>query len=168
MDDQQQDEQGDAPVGRAVRARARRAYGGRTAVTTSLRPTTGTDKPTASSAATPARTQAASTTRTTTAGVDTRVVPVTNEVTRTAWFRSQRIKRWNRPYAALLVVTDFLCAVAASLLAISQLDQSVSGFSSLAQMYTIALVLLPVGWRSEEPRLNSSHITISYAVFCLK
>jgi len=146
MDDQQQDEQGDAPVGRAVRARARRAYGGRTAVTTSLRPTTGTDKPTASSAATPARTQAASTTRTTTAGVDTRVVPVTNGVTRTAWFRTQRINRWHRPYAALLVVTDFLCAVAASLLAISQLDQSVSGFSSLAQMYTIALVLLPVGW----------------------
>ncbi len=113
MDDQQQDEQGDAPVGRAVRAR---------------------------------RTQAASTTRTTTAGVDTRVVPVTNGVTRTAWFRTQRINRWHRPYAALLVVTDFLCAVAASLLAISQLDQSVSGFSSLAQMYTIALVLLPVGW----------------------
>src|SRR5699024_11720526 len=36
---------------------------------------------------------------------------------------------------------------------------------------SLALVLkkrLELGKRSEEPRLNSSHVSISYAVFCLK
>src|SRR5919198_161505 len=143
MDDQQQDEQGDAPV---ERARARRADGGRTAVTTSLRPTTGTDKPSGMSAATSGRPQPAGIPRPSTAGVDTRVVPVTNGVTRTAWFRTHRINRWHRPYAAILVLTDFTCAVLASLLAIAWFPQAIAGFSNREQMYTIALALLPLGW----------------------
>ncbi|MGH3728844.1 MAG: sugar transferase [Micromonosporaceae bacterium] len=69
-----------------------------------------------------------------------------NGVTRTGWFRAQRVNRWHRPYAGILVVTDVLCAVAASLLAIRLWDQAVAGFSSAAQMYQIGLVLLPLGW----------------------
>ena len=81
------------------------------------------------------------------AGVDTRVIPVPSGVTRSAWFRStRRVARWNRTYAAILVVTDFLCAVAASLLAIAYWPQADAGFATTNQMYLIGLVLLPLGW----------------------
>src|SRR5690625_6019332 len=31
----------------------------------------------------------------------------------------------------------------------------------------IHMAYLPIAWRSEEHRLNSSHVAISYAVYCL-
>ncbi|MGH3647791.1 MAG: sugar transferase [Micromonosporaceae bacterium] len=106
--------------------------------------TTSLQRPPAATAGSTAPTTARGRART--AGVDTRVVPVTNGVTRTAWFRNQRINRWHRPYAALLLLTDFLCAAGASMLAIWWLPQAVAGFRSLDQMYWIGLVLLPLGW----------------------
>ncbi|MGH3735445.1 MAG: sugar transferase [Micromonosporaceae bacterium] len=84
--------------------------------------------------------------RSRTAGVSIGGPPAANGVTRSLWFRNHRINRWHRPYAALLVVLDFLSAVAASRLAIWQWDQAVAGFASTAQMYLIGLVLLPLGW----------------------
>ncbi|MGH3712076.1 MAG: sugar transferase [Micromonosporaceae bacterium] len=73
-------------------------------------------------------------------------MPAPNGVTRTAWFRNQRINRWHWPYAGILLVTDFGCAVAASLVAIAYLPQAVAGFQSVEQMYNIGLGLLPLGW----------------------
>ena len=70
----------------------------------------------------------------------------TTGVTRSLWARSQRLNRWHQPYAAVLVVTDFLCALGASLLAIWYWPQAVAGFEDAEQMRLIGLVLLPLGW----------------------
>jgi exopolysaccharide biosynthesis polyprenyl glycosylphosphotransferase len=80
------------------------------------------------------------------AAVTTREVKETNGVTRSAWFRSQRISRWHQPYAAILVLTDFICAVAASILAVTKWPQAAAGFATPEQMYLIGMVLLPLGW----------------------
>jgi exopolysaccharide biosynthesis polyprenyl glycosylphosphotransferase len=72
--------------------------------------------------------------------------PETNGVTRSAWFRSQRISRWHQPYAAILVLVDFICAVAASVLAVTKWPQAVAAFGATERMYLIGMVLLPLGW----------------------
>lgn len=116
-------------------------------MTTSLRRSAsdGTATHTASSGPGPGQTESRAKPRT--AGVDTRVAPVTSGVTRSAWFRSSRpIARWPRTYAATLMVTDFLCAVAASIIAIALWPQADAGFATTNQMYLIGMLLLPLGW----------------------
>ncbi|HEX2417534.1 MAG TPA: sugar transferase, partial [Micromonosporaceae bacterium] len=67
-------------------------------------------------------------------------------VTRSGWFRPQRISRWHQPYAAVLVLTDFICAVLASVLAVTKWPQAVAAFVTTERMYLIGMVLLPLGW----------------------
>src|SRR5690349_6715110 len=47
-------------------------------------------------------------------------------------------------------------------------DEQGQWLSSSSQPAMMAIMLEQLGLRSEETRLNSSHVEISYAVFCLK
>jgi exopolysaccharide biosynthesis polyprenyl glycosylphosphotransferase len=70
-----------------------------------------------------------------------------NGVPRSTWFRNRRRATWYRPYAALLVVFDYLAVTLASFTAISTLDRATSGFQSQPGLFSlIAYVLLPLGW----------------------
>ncbi len=81
------------------------------------------------------------------AGIDTRAIPVAKGVTRSGLFRQhRRISRWHRPYAVILLITDFLSAAGAGLLAISETPHPEAGFDSINEVYLIGLVLLPLGW----------------------
>ncbi|HKE66982.1 MAG TPA: sugar transferase [Micromonosporaceae bacterium] len=63
------------------------------------------------------------------------------------WFRRRRLSRWYRPYAMVLVVTDFVAAALASLTATSQLSKATSGFRDApGRFQLIAYVLLPMAW----------------------
>jgi exopolysaccharide biosynthesis polyprenyl glycosylphosphotransferase len=72
---------------------------------------------------------------------------VPNGIPRSAWFRTRRRATWYRPYAALLVVFDYLAVALASFTAITSLDQSRAGFEHQVGLFNlIAYVLLPLGW----------------------
>lgn len=116
-------------------------------MTTSLqRPVTGSTAPMTPESAPLPRPDLGATRHVAAAAVTTHQPLETNGVTRSAWFRAHRINRWHRPYAAILVATDFFCAVAASLFAVTKWPQAVAGFSSPEAMYLIGMLLLPLGW----------------------
>src|SRR5690606_29391878 len=58
-----------------------------------------------------------------------------NGVPRTTWFRHiPRMSTWHRPYAAALLVLDFVAVALASLTAISLFPQADSGFESFTAL----------------------------------
>jgi exopolysaccharide biosynthesis polyprenyl glycosylphosphotransferase len=75
------------------------------------------------------------------------IIPNPNGVSRSAWFRTRRVSRWHRSYAALLVAADFVAVVLADLTATLQLDQANSGFQHHAGLFRLMVyLLLPVVW----------------------
>ncbi|MEV6514199.1 sugar transferase [Micromonospora chalcea] len=75
--------------------------------------------------------------------------PSHNGVPRSAWARARRrVSRWHRPYILFLLLLDFGAAALASFLAVQIFEQADSGFrnSPQAWFYTVAFVLLPLGW----------------------
>ncbi|MBB5110606.1 exopolysaccharide biosynthesis polyprenyl glycosylphosphotransferase [Micromonospora echinospora] len=75
--------------------------------------------------------------------------PSHNGVPRSAWARARRrVSRWHRPYIVFLLLLDFGAAALASFLAVQIFEQADSGFrnSPQAWFYTVAFVLLPLGW----------------------
>ena len=77
-----------------------------------------------------------------------------NGVPRSTWFRQvPRMSTWHRPYAAVLLVLDFVAVAVASLTAIAMFEQAASGFEGYTgQILTrqlfdlVAYVGLPLGW----------------------
>jgi exopolysaccharide biosynthesis polyprenyl glycosylphosphotransferase len=70
-----------------------------------------------------------------------------NGVPRSAWQRTRRASTWHRPYAALLVVMDFIAAALADYTAIWRFEQAQAGFQQDEQLFRlIAFVLMPLGW----------------------
>ena len=77
-----------------------------------------------------------------------------NGVPRTTWFRHiPRMSTWHRPYAATLLVLDYLAVALASFTAISLFPQADSGFESFTALILsrqvfelVAYVGMPVGW----------------------
>src|SRR2546421_724689 len=51
-----------------------------------------------------------------------------NGVPRSAWFRNRRISTWHRPYAAILLVLDYLAVALANFTTIALYNKSQSGF----------------------------------------
>jgi exopolysaccharide biosynthesis polyprenyl glycosylphosphotransferase len=75
------------------------------------------------------------------------IVPPANGVPRSAWFRNRRMSTWHRPYAATLVVLDYVAVALANLTTISLLEKAASGFQDERALFnTIAYVLLPLAW----------------------
>ena len=79
------------------------------------------------------------------------ITPGPNGVLRSPWGRrAQRISTWHRGYIGLLVLSDFVAAMLASLTAISLFGQAISGFDvferGVSLFYTVAYVLLPLCW----------------------
>jgi exopolysaccharide biosynthesis polyprenyl glycosylphosphotransferase len=73
--------------------------------------------------------------------------PTANGVPRSAWFRNRRLSTWHRPYAATLVVLDFVAVALANLTTISLLEKAASGFQDQRALFnTIAYLLLPLAW----------------------
>ncbi len=81
---------------------------------------------------------------------------VANGIPRSAWIRTRRLSTWHRPYAAGLLVLDYIAVVLADLTASTQLNQATSGFAPtpghpeipdrLALFNLIIYVLLPAAW----------------------
>jgi len=70
-----------------------------------------------------------------------------NGIPRSAWFRARRLSTWHRPYAAVLVVLDYLAVALANFTTISLLGQAASGFQNERDLFnTIAYLFLPLAW----------------------
>ena len=70
-----------------------------------------------------------------------------NGVPRSAWFRNRRLSTWHRPYAAALIVLDFIGVALANLTTVSRLGQATSGFQHQHTLFNaIAYLLLPLAW----------------------
>jgi exopolysaccharide biosynthesis polyprenyl glycosylphosphotransferase len=71
-----------------------------------------------------------------------------NGVPRTNWFRAvPRLSTWHRPYAAVLLMLDYLATALASLTVISFFNQADSGFQDAPQIFSlVAYLALPLGW----------------------
>src|SRR5207248_2662355 len=68
-------------------------------------------------------------------------------VPRSAWFRNRRLSTWHRPYAAALIVLDFIGVALANLTTVSRLGQATSGFQHQHTLFNaIAYLLLPLAW----------------------
>ena len=75
------------------------------------------------------------------------IVPPSNGVARSAWFRARRISTWHRPYATILLVLDYAAVALANLTTVSMLGQAPSGFQNQRALFnTIAYVFLPLAW----------------------
>jgi exopolysaccharide biosynthesis polyprenyl glycosylphosphotransferase len=75
------------------------------------------------------------------------IVPQSNGVPRTAWFRARRLSTWHRAYAGVLIGLDYLAVVLADLTATTQLDQATSGFKNSAGLFRATVyLLLPLAW----------------------
>jgi exopolysaccharide biosynthesis polyprenyl glycosylphosphotransferase len=71
----------------------------------------------------------------------------TNGIPRSAWFRNRRLSTWHRPYAAVLLVLDFLAVTLANLTTISLYEKSPSGFQDRPELFNlIAYLFLPLAW----------------------
>jgi len=72
---------------------------------------------------------------------------VANGVPRSAWIRTRRLATWHRPYAAGLLVLDYVAVVLADLIAATQLNQATSGFThKLGLFNAIIFLFLPLAW----------------------
>jgi exopolysaccharide biosynthesis polyprenyl glycosylphosphotransferase len=72
-----------------------------------------------------------------------------NGVPRSNWFRpTPRLATWHRPYAASLIVLDYLATALASFTAIAIFEQAKSGFvqHSPQVFLAVAYIGLPIGW----------------------
>ena len=71
-----------------------------------------------------------------------------NGVPRSSWLRSvRRASTWHRPYAVLLLLTDYAATALASFTAISMFAQADAGFQHSPTLFTlVAYLLLPVTW----------------------
>src|SRR5947209_1953700 len=70
-----------------------------------------------------------------------------NGVPRSAWFRNRRISTWHRPYAASLLVLDYVAVVLANFTTIVFLEKARSGFQDDPTLFNlIAYLFLPVAW----------------------
>src|SRR5439155_17328843 len=70
-----------------------------------------------------------------------------NGVPRSAWFRTRRMSTWHRPYAAVLLVLDYLAVALADRITISLLGQAASGFQHQRDLFNaIAFLFLPLSW----------------------
>jgi exopolysaccharide biosynthesis polyprenyl glycosylphosphotransferase len=70
-----------------------------------------------------------------------------NGIPRSAWFRTRRLSTWHRPYAAILLVLDYLAIALADFTVISLYDKSPSGFQDQPGLFnTIAYLGLPLAW----------------------
>lgn len=69
-------------------------------------------------------------------------------VPRSSWFRVRRVSnRWYRPYAAVLILTDYLAVVLASLTVIALVPKATSGFRDQEGLFDlIVYLLLPLVW----------------------
>jgi exopolysaccharide biosynthesis polyprenyl glycosylphosphotransferase len=75
------------------------------------------------------------------------IVPTSNGVPRSTWFRARRMSTWHRSYAAILIVVDYVAVVLADLTASTQLDQATSGFKDNPDLFhAIIYALLPLAW----------------------
>jgi exopolysaccharide biosynthesis polyprenyl glycosylphosphotransferase len=75
------------------------------------------------------------------------IVPTSNGVPRSTWFRTRRMSTWHRSYAAILIVVDYVAVVLADLTASTQLDQATSGFKDNPGLFrAIIYALLPLAW----------------------
>ena len=75
------------------------------------------------------------------------IIPPANGVPRSAWFRARRLSTWHRPYAAALIVLDYLGVALANLTTISLLGDANSKFRSLhPQFTTLVYVVIPLAW----------------------
>src|SRR2546421_1561889 len=74
------------------------------------------------------------------------IVPPANGVPRSAWFRNRRLSTWHRPYAAVLLVLDYVAILVADF-ATSRYEKASSGFQDQPGLFTlIAYLLLPLAW----------------------
>jgi exopolysaccharide biosynthesis polyprenyl glycosylphosphotransferase len=75
------------------------------------------------------------------------IIPPTNGVPRSAWFRTRRLSTWHRPYAAVLIVLDYLGAALANWTVISLLGDANSNFRNAHPQFTaIVYVIIPLAW----------------------
>src|SRR2546423_9283600 len=75
------------------------------------------------------------------------IIPPANGVPRSAWYRNRRLSTWHRPYAAILVVLDYLGVALANLTTISLLGDANSRFRSLhPQFLVIVYLVIPLAW----------------------
>ena len=73
--------------------------------------------------------------------------PSHNGVPRSAWARARRrVSRWHRPYIAILLLLDFAAVVLADWIAQDSFGQARAGFDNATWFYTVAFLLLPLGW----------------------
>ncbi len=75
------------------------------------------------------------------------IVPPANGVPRSAWFRTRRLSTWHRPYAAILLVLDFVGVALAHFSTVSLLGDANSRFRTLhPQFNLIVYVVIPLAW----------------------
>jgi len=72
----------------------------------------------------------------------------TTGVTRSPFSKVRRPSGWHRPYAAIMVLLDYLCAASGSLIAIVQWPQADAGFDPErpTQLYLVGFIALPLAW----------------------
>ncbi len=75
------------------------------------------------------------------------IIPPANGVPRSAWFRTRRLSTWHRPYAAILLVLDYLGVALANWTTISLLGDANSRFRNLHPQFTaIVYLIIPLAW----------------------